>query len=295
MRLRRILIALGVVIVLVDAGILAARSRDQAKPLSAADAVTRFRSTARTPTTPSTTTSLVPVTSTTVRTASPLARSGGRSPVAPSAAAPPPAPLPLPAEGVYVYTTTGGERVDILGGAHHDYPGETTITVRHAPCGTDERWQPLRERWDARRLCMTDRGEAVRAVTQHHEFFGRADERTFVCDAGAINNPRDPRPGATWTTVCRSDDAVGTTRVRAVGFEELVIGGARVRTFHFHSVTDVRGSSPGTQEYDDWMVVSTSLLVRRISTTDARAASPIGTAHYQEHYELKLTSLKPRT
>lgn len=295
MRLRRILIALGVVILLVDAGILAERSRDQAKPLTAADAVTRFRSTTLTPATPSTTTSSAPATSTTVRTASPVPRRGGRLPAVTAAAPPPPAPLPLPAEGVYVYATTGGEHVDVLGGTGHDYPSETAITVRHEGCGMRDRWDALKGRWDARRYCATEQGLAIREVVQHHEFYGRADERTFACDAGAIANPREASAGSTWTTVCRSDDAVGTTTVKAVGFEDVVIAGAMVRTFHSHSMTTVTGATRGTQEYDDWMVQSTGLLVRRISSNDARTSSPVGTAHYQEHYELRLTSLTPRT
>jgi hypothetical protein len=158
-----------------------------------------------------------------------------------------------------------------------------------------DRWDALRGRWDARHYCATEQGLAIRDVTQDHEFYGRADERTFVCDAGALANPRDAKPGSTWTTVCRSDDAVGTTAVKAIGFEDLVVAGAKVKTFHFHSMTTVTGASRATQEYDDWMVPSTGLLVRRMSTNDARTSSPVGTAHYHEHYELWLTSLTPRT
>ncbi|HEX7096593.1 MAG TPA: hypothetical protein VF183_11965, partial [Acidimicrobiales bacterium] len=44
--------------------------------------------------------------------------------------------------GVYVYRTSGSERVDALGGSTHDYPEQTTITVTHdEPCA--------RLRWDA--------------------------------------------------------------------------------------------------------------------------------------------------
>jgi hypothetical protein len=295
-KLSRALVAVGVLILVIDGGILFARSRDNTAPVSTAEAVTRFRGEVRPPLA-STTTSIV---ATTVTSAHPVASPGRRpAPTAPALSTASAAPRAveglLPSEGVYVYATSGTEHVDILGGTRHDYPPETTITVRHEGCGMRDRWDALKARWDARHYCVTEQGLAVRDVVQHHEFYGRADERTFVCDAGAIANPRDAKPGSTWTTVCRSNDAVGTTAVRAVGYEDVVVGGTRVRAFHFHSTTEVTGATRGSQTYDDWMVQSTGLLVRRISSNDARTPSPVGTAHYQEHYELRLTSLTPRT
>jgi hypothetical protein len=293
----RALIAVAILILVIDGGILFARSRDSAAPVTAASAVARFRGETRTASASSTTTSAVATTTTSARSVASPGRREVRSGAAAGApsAGPRPAEPSLPSKGVYIYTTTGSENVDVLGGARHEYPPETTITLRHEGCGMRDRWDALRGRWDARHYCTTERGLAIREVIQHHEFYGRADERTFVCDAGAVANPRDAEPGSKWTTVCRSDDAVGTTTVKAIGFEDVVIAGAKVRTFHFHSMTTVTGASRATQEYDDWMVQSTGLLVRRVSSNDARTSSPVGTAHYQEHYELRLTSLTPRT
>ena len=42
----------------------------------------------------------------------------------------PPASCPQP--GVYTYTTTGSDGVDALGGARHQYPATTTLTVSPA-------------------------------------------------------------------------------------------------------------------------------------------------------------------
>jgi len=296
MKRYRALVVFACLIIVVDGGILAVRSRDRARPLSTAAAVTRFRAEAGTRAATSSTTSTMPVTSTAVRAIASAPRTDARAGAAPApVTSPRPPEASLPAEGVYVYATSGSEYVDVLGGTRHQYPPETTITVKHEGCGMRDRWDALRARWDARGYCATERGLTVKEVVAHHEFYGRADERTFVCDAGAIANPRDAKPGETWTTVCRSDDAVGATQVGVIGYEELVIGGARVATFHFHSLTTLTGAQRGTQEYDDWMVRDTSLLVRRVSSGDVRSKSPIGTAHYQEHFELYLKSLAPRT
>src|SRR5882672_2094083 len=175
MRLRHILIAVGILILVIDGGILFARSRDSAAPVTAAAAVARFRGEARTPSVSSTTTSTVATTTTSVR---PVASPGrrevrpGAAPGAPSAGPRPAEPL-LPSEGVYVYATTGRENVDILGGTQHDYPSETTITVRHEGCGMRDRWDALQGRWDARHYCAAEQGLAIRDVIQHHEFYGR--------------------------------------------------------------------------------------------------------------------------
>src|SRR5260370_41497985 len=111
MRLRRTLIAVGVLILVIDGGILFARSRDDAAPVPAAAAVARFRGEARTPSASSTTTSAVATTTTSARPVG----SPGRREVrpGPAAAAPSAGPRPaeplLPSEGVYVYATTGRE------------------------------------------------------------------------------------------------------------------------------------------------------------------------------------------
>ncbi len=59
----------------------------------------------------------------------------------------------LPEPGVYTYATSGRESIDALDGRHHDYPGQTTITVRHDGCGAVFDWRPLAERSDDMVIC----------------------------------------------------------------------------------------------------------------------------------------------
>jgi hypothetical protein len=44
-------------------------------------------------------------------------------------------PNPTGDEGVYLYDTTGGESLDVLGGVTHRYPATTTIALTRAGCG----------------------------------------------------------------------------------------------------------------------------------------------------------------
>jgi len=67
---------------------------------------------------------------------------------APVASAATPATKKSIEDGVYVYDTKGFEQTNALGGARHDYPAESTITVQHGGCGWTTRWQPLQERWE---------------------------------------------------------------------------------------------------------------------------------------------------
>jgi hypothetical protein len=213
----------------------------------------------------------------------------------PSTAPPPADADPLPADGVYLYNTTGSEEVDILGGAHHDYPAQTTITVQRAGCGLVTRWDAIRERWDERRSCLVDRRQDVREVIQYHEFFGTADERHFTCDPGSFDRPADETPGATWTVRCATDDTVATTTLTLVGVESVDVGGQSVEALHVRSVTSVDGATKGTQRFESWLLRTNGLLVRRVSTNDSISNSPFGKTHYREHYELRLTSLQPQT
>src|SRR5215204_2428395 len=81
--------------------------------------------------------------------------------------------------GEFVYATTGFEGVDALGGARHEYPARTTISVRRDAGCTVFRWRPFAERVHEWELC----GHRLQRFTELHRFFGRDDRRTYLCDA----------------------------------------------------------------------------------------------------------------
>lgn len=200
---------------------------------------------------------------------------------------------PRPAEGVYVYATTGGDEVDVLGGSRHTYPDETTITVRHDGCGLVERWDALEERWDERESCRTDAGDALRRTTSHHEFFGRADTRTLRCDG--LTYPASARPGDSWPMTCASENTTAHLRLEAVGWEDIEISGQAVRTLHVRVRTRITGEQEGTGTRDVWGSVDTGLAVRERSTLTTYSNQPVfGRTRYHESYEIRLLSLEPR-
>ncbi len=259
------LTVLGVVAV-AAAGITAVRSRDSATPVAVDDALDQYRA--------GTTTS-------------------GTAPAEPTDQ-PDAADLRPPAEGVYSYRTTGHDQIDILGGARHDYPELTTITVSAIDCGVRTRWQPLEQRWDESDWCYGPEGVTSPAQRIHHEFFGFADDRSWECGPDALALPADPTAGDEWSLTCASGTTVSPETARVLGFEELDVDGTPVRTIHVRFESSREDENAGTTIRDDWLVPDTGLLVRRNASVDSRSDSPVGTATYREEVTLELESSAPR-
>lgn len=230
------------------------RFRDRATPLTVGEAVARFRQSA--------------------------------APAHPASGVPEP--------GVYVYATDGWEEVDVLGGARHDYPARTTITVVRSGCGLRIRWDALVQRWDEGETCTEPGRWTARRYVTSHEFFQRRDRRDFVCDAGALVLPASPDPGARWSLRCRTDDTTLVSRGTVVAGETLSIEGRPVETVHLRLVTDLRGATSGTRTADVWLARANGLMIRTVARAEGSARSVVGTVRYRERYELNLLSLLPR-
>lgn len=213
---------------------------------------------------------------------------------APTTETPAQSSRPLPAQGVYVYNTTGHDEVDVFGGNRHDYPSETTITVKHAGCGVTERWDALEERWDERESCPTPEGDRLRRFTSHHEFFQHADSRTLRCDGFTF--PEGAAPGDTWQSTCNNDTTKSVTTLRAVGYETVDVDGQPVEALHVRADTKLSGEQNGESHRDVWGSRQHGIVLRERAMVDSRSVQPVlGEVRYQESYEIKLRSLEPRT
>lgn len=204
-----------------------------------------------------------------------------------------------PQEGVYVYATTGGEQVSIPGG-QHQYPAETTVTIRYASCGYASRWDALQQSWEERQVCPGSNGERLVSYTTYHEFFNRQDLRVFTCDASSLTHPPASAPAGTqWKDRCdsqsQSQNVVAQSTGVVVGHETLVVAGKAVDTIHIHVETAVSGDQTGTSQHDGWFIPSTGVSAREVATTDTDSNQPVfGSVHYHEQYEIDLTSLSPQ-
>jgi hypothetical protein len=213
---------------------------------------------------------------------------------APDTTAPGPtttAPAPVqPAPGVYRYTTTGSDSVDALGGASHQYPATSTITVTAEGCATTQRWAPAEERWDEITSCADGNGVQLQRFVAFHRFFGSDDVETSTCNGA-------PRPigapaGTAWVTQCLTGDDTDTRTGTVVGTEQMTVDGAPVSVEHV-AVTIDDGDARDTQRTETWYLAGTDLVVRRVSDIATTEGSPVGDVDYTEHYEIALDSLSP--
>jgi hypothetical protein len=200
----------------------------------------------------------------------------------------------LPEPGVYTYTTSGRESIDALDGRHHNYPAETTITVRHRGCGAVHVWRPLQERRDETVVCPAGTGAALERYRSYHEFYGIADDREFVCDPGSLWYPASIEPGKTWTVRCGTDDIEVLRTGTITGLSEVDVGGDPVEVLTYELHDEISGGSTGINDRIVTVVADTGLIVGLSVHVDVRSDSPIGDVRYEELYKLELTSLTPR-
>jgi hypothetical protein len=167
--------------------------------------------------------------------------------------------------GVFVYETAGFEEIDAFGGARHDYPARTAITVRRTAAGCDVfRWRPLEGRIYEWESCAGD----LRRFTEVHRFFGRDDRRTYRCDAGSsLETGWSCSAGRTTETAQLDEAAAGRIRLRTVLSGETTGSGRR----------ELRLRDDG---------IPLLLVVENESATP----SFVGPVRYRERYELRLVA-----
>jgi hypothetical protein len=196
--------------------------------------------------------------------------------------------------GVYVYATTGSEKVDALGGATHDYPARTTITITKGGCGWKLRWAALKDRSTTWERCRTAKGDVLRSTDETHRFFGTTEHTDYACGK-TLARPAGDRPGTTWPFRCTT--GTGTTQKgtgRVVERGVLTVGGARVAVVHVRWETTLAGKTTGTSDQDEWVDLASGLPVRISMASETATGSLVGDVHYEERVDLRLTSLVPR-
>lgn len=201
-------------------------------------------------------------------------------------------PGTLPEPGIYVYTTTGRDSVDALTGAHHDYPATTTITVTTSDCGVQQRWDVLVERWEEWQRCADGEGVRETRRTNFDAFFGQSQTDMWVCTGDA--RPFDAPAGTAWTTLCVNGTVPETHSGVVLGAESMTVGTTPVDTVHVR-VTITDDITTDHQVIDTWYLRGSDLVVAQTSTAATSNDSVIGTVHYDETYEIHLTSLTPLT
>jgi hypothetical protein len=220
----------------------------------------------------------------------------GHTPIAPAPGAQKAstsASYPLPHKGVYVFATRGYEETDALAGQRHDYPDESTLTIRNDGCTWTNRWQPLDERWEASDFCEKADGTTIKRYTMYHEFFQQGQTEDYDCD-GYVMKP-GVKGGESWTFNCRSDNGTATSKVTVLGIETINVGGQNIRAVHYRYYITAKGANRGTMIQERWLSDNPRLMVRETQKADLAVSTPFGPAGYKEDFRIDLKSVEPRT
>ncbi len=261
-------------------------ARDTTTPILLDDVVEDFRASATT----------ADVTPTDPSPAAPSSTAAPDTTVTPTTMTPPSTTTPaqaLPSPGVYRYRTTGGERIDALGGTGHEYPEETTITVTERGCGVHLRWDALRERREEWTLCATPAGVELQAESiQFHEFFGISEAETLTCDRTVVLVPvAEPPPDPVELDCMLADDPWFPTW-------EVLEATTRTVDGQAIAVRHVRMTIVDEDEYwehntADWYLALDGLPVEVVVDKSSRSPTFVGGVVYDEDYRLELLSLSP--
>ena len=274
---RRIIVATVVIVALVATGLVVRRMwlTDTARTVDADEAVERFRDLSST---------------TASQAAAPTLPPAGSD--APTTTQLPQFASPEP--GVYRYTTDGVEGVDVLGGAEHRYPAETTITITPDGCGVLLRWDLLKERYEEWRLCATPDGiEQQRTGAFYHEFFQHGSREEMGCDRGVLMVPADRMQGEVVPLACLLNDRPWLPEWQVLERDVRTVEGVEVQ------VTHVRMTVTDDDEYwehvvADWWLDDRGLPIEMTATKQSKSNSGlVGDVVYHETYTVTLASLTP--
>jgi hypothetical protein len=193
-----------------------------------------------------------------------------------------------PADGVYLYETAGGEQLDVLGRATHDYPHETSMTVTHTPCGFDTRWQPLENRWDLRSFCVQPSGLRLVGLSTYREFYGRGKVLATTCTPDSFY----VFDADAWSATCQSEQTTITLNGRRGPTTLVTIAGTTVPAQIIElSISTVDPDGRGSTTATATLHAQTQLLLELNSKTRSELSAG---AKYQEDYHLRLESLQPQ-
>lgn len=238
--------------------------------------------------------------STTTTTVEPVSNPGSitsTSAAAASASGPVPtepvAEVRPPASGVYRYATTGSESIDALGGAVHDYPSETTITVTPHGCGVHLQWDALHERRDEWVLCLRD-GDVVLEGSrlQYHEFFGQGTMDDIECAAVPLVLGSARTTPVAIDPECTMSGSPWPSTWTRLGSETRTVGSTVVTVHHVRMTVDQPGDHHESTTVD-WWLTDGGLPVEVGATKESVSGSPIGDVTYREAFTLELRSLDP--
>lgn len=197
----------------------------------------------------------------------------------------------LPRPGVYVYTGTGKEGIDVMSNPSHDYPAESAVTVLPSGCGVKIEWKPLAERYEWFELCRVDGGLAITKYGGFHEFLSARDTRELTCpDKTWLLAPEGAAPTP---TTCEGSGITDVRTTKIVGKKTVSVGGVDVDGTEIRTDFVTSGATSGTSSRV-FVITDDGLPLSWSDNVIGKTESFIGTVTYTENMTLQLSSLKSK-
>jgi hypothetical protein len=196
----------------------------------------------------------------------------------------------MPAPGVYVYRTSGGESLNIVG-VSRGFPQSTAMIVTDERCATVS-WVPITQHTEATTLCAEPGGGLTLPRLQTVESIaGTTTNSSVDCPGTAYLVPPHPGTGSHWSASCSLTSPAERVTLEGVdlGPATVDVGGRPVPVEHVRLTYRYLGGTSGTSPTDYWVVPATGLIVRE----KEHVAVAQGSVHYSEDMDAALTSLQP--
>lgn len=262
--------------------------RDNTSQVDLDEVVERFRAS----TVPETVASTIEPVVTTAPAPAPSAASSSSSGTPPTTEAEP-VVAALAEPGVYLYRTTGFEKIDAMSGVTHEYPPDTAITVTVDGCGVLLRWDALQERREEWRLCATPAGiELQQESLQYHEFFEQETPETVRCDLPVTVVPLSDEPVEPVALTCTIADRPWLPVWEVLETDTRVVDGETIEVRHVR-MTIANESRLFEHYVADWMLAPSGLPIELTVLKQSKSESIVGDVVYDEQLHLELTSLEP--
>jgi len=212
-----------------------------------------------------------------------------------------------PDEGIYAYVATGKDSINVLGNTRTAPYGPTaSVAIVHEDADCYSAKLTLRTGYTEKMdLCLRG-SETIRVGvhrSQHLAVLGGILVSTVMtCKPGDTMTLLSPAPEQEWPHICtgrNEESETGTSQFTSggpyeyVGEEDVVVGGAAIRTRHLREELVVTGSQQGTNNVDWYFAVEDGLLVRLVRKTSIAFPTAFFSAYYTEDADLTLVSTTP--
>lgn len=199
----------------------------------------------------------------------------------------------LPAPGVYVYRTSGDEKLS-LAGISRTFPSASDMIVTNGTCSSMD-WVPFEQHTEGVMVCRQPDGALTMSQASSDESIaGTSTTQVTHCPSTAYFIPPDPHPGQRWSAICHTTGQVDKIDGQVIGMSTVTVNGQTVPALHTRINTLVSGNATGTDPTDYWVAPGTGLIYRqREEVSVSQSVGPLGSVHYTEEMAITLSSLLP--